>query len=63
LPQYNFKTSDQDVIDYLKSVDNKSRVIVSALKEKRLNNIKPVETKPLKFVEIRNKKRLKVLVI
>lgn len=63
MPQYNFKTSDQDVIDYLKSVDNKSRVIVSALKEKRLKNIKPVETKPLKIIEIHNKRALKVLTI
>lgn len=64
LAQYNFKTNDKDVIDFLGQAQNKSQVIVESLKEKRMSLIKPQQTrKPLKTLNIRDKRVLKVLEI
>ena len=62
MAQYNFKTSDQDVIEFLKSADNKSRTIVTALKEKRLQSIKTKQKEPIKAISINKRRVLKVLV-
>ncbi len=52
MPQFNFKVSDLDVIDYLNAQSNKSKTIVTALKEKKVNDLqeKLPQTKKVKAI-------------
>jgi len=39
--QYNFKTTDKDIIDYLDKQDNVSKTIKEAIKIMQLNELNP----------------------
>ena len=47
MPQFQFKVSNVDVIDFLNSKQNKSKAIVQALEEKIVNDLQ-LKTPPIK---------------
>ena len=45
LAQYNFKTTDKEITDYLDKADNVSKVIKEAIKTKQLHELNKIESK------------------
>jgi len=51
LAQYNFKTTDKEITEYLDSQNNVSKAIKEAIKLKQLHDLNPIQQPEIKELE------------
>lgn len=51
MAQYNFKTTDKEITEYLDNQDNVSKAIKEAIKLKQLHDLNPIQRPEIKELE------------